>query len=81
MNNFLKIPLPEFQNEVVELFNKVLATYEQWDGVTTIEDIEVCENSFKLTLAKSDGTLSTGQDMKIIHEILSSLGFIYEYNI
>ncbi|HHX8585240.1 TPA: hypothetical protein ACVO3D_003707 [Vibrio diabolicus] len=80
MNNFIKVPLPEYTEEVVNLFNAAISSFEGWDGVTKVKSIKVNDKYLNLTLCKSNGEDSTKEDMENIQEILSSLGFVYEYN-
>lgn len=81
MNNYMKVPLPKYKNEVISLFNSVLSSHKDWDGITKIIDIVVNEKTLTLTLAKSDGTLSYKDDSDLVYKIISSLGFVYEYNL
>lgn len=81
MNNYMKVPLPKYKNEVIELFNSVLSSHVDWDGVTNIVDITVNEKTLNLTLTKSDGTLSYKEDSDLVYKIISGLGFVYEYNL
>lgn len=81
MNNYIKVPLPKYKNEVIELFNSVLSSHKDWDGVTTIVDITVNEKTLNLTLNKSDGALSYKEDSDLVYKIISGLGFVYEYNL
>lgn len=80
MNNYIKVPLPKYKNEIIELFNSVLSSHRDWDGVTRIVDITVNETTLDLKLTKSDGTLSYKEDFELVYRILYSLGFVYEYN-
>ncbi len=80
MNNYIKVPLPKYKNEVIELFNSVLSSHKDWDGVTRIVGITVNETTLDLKLTKSDGTLSYKEDFELVYRILYSLGFVYEYN-
>ncbi|TMP31379.1 hypothetical protein CWB99_03740 [Pseudoalteromonas rubra] len=81
MNNYIKVPLPKYTELTVELFNQAIRASSEWDEVTIIKSIDVHSTSLNLTLTKSNGELSTQEDKVSIHNILESLGFIYEYNL
>lgn len=80
MNNYIKVPLPKYKSQVIGMFNSVLSSHKDWDGVTRIVDITVNETTLDLKLTKSDGTLSYKEDFELVYRILYSLGFVYEYN-
>ncbi|EHU8078572.1 hypothetical protein KZN62_003589 [Vibrio cholerae] len=81
MNNYIKVPLPKYKSEIIELFNSVLSSHKDWDGVTKIIDITVNEKTLNLTLTKADGALSYKEDSDLVYKIISGLGFVYEYNL
>ncbi|HDY8084013.1 TPA: hypothetical protein RQK88_002058 [Vibrio vulnificus] len=80
MNNYIKVPLPEYRQEVINLLNQILQSYKEWDGETEIKDIVTQGETFSVSFCKSDGTEMSASELHNIQDLFSSFGIVYEYN-